>query len=59
MAKTASLNATNRLVSRCTDGGSAPALPPGARAIPSHPVQRITEEIPVALRTYPDRRRSP
>jgi hypothetical protein len=42
MAKTASLNATNRLVSRCTDGESAPALPPGARAIPSQPAQRIT-----------------
>jgi hypothetical protein len=38
------LNATNRLVSRCTDGESAPALPPGARAIPSQPTQRITAE---------------
>jgi hypothetical protein len=41
MAKTASLNASNRLLSRDTEGGSAPALPPGARAIAS---QRITVE---------------
>jgi hypothetical protein len=46
MANTASLNLTNRLVSRCTEGGSAPALPPGARAIPSQRTQRITEETP-------------
>jgi hypothetical protein len=47
MAKTASLNATNRPVSRCTEGESAPALPPGARAIAS---QRITEDTPAAAR---------
>jgi hypothetical protein len=48
MAKTASLNATNRVVSRCTDGGSAPALPSGARAIASQGSQRITEKTPPA-----------
>src|SRR2546425_2911317 len=50
MAKTASLNATNRQVSRYTEGGSAPALPPGARAIASQRTQRITEETPAAPR---------
>ena len=50
MAKTASLNATNRPVSRCTEGGSAPALPPGARAIASQRTQRITEDTPAAPR---------
>ena len=45
MAKTASLNAANRPVSRCTEGESAPAFPPGARAIAS---QRITEDTPAA-----------
>src|SRR5712691_9754795 len=50
MAKTASLNATNRPVSRCTEGGSAPALPPGARAIASQRIQRITEDTPAAPR---------
>jgi hypothetical protein len=44
MANTPSLNATNRMVSRDTEGGSAPALPPGARAIASQCTQRITEE---------------
>jgi hypothetical protein len=47
MAKTASLKATNRPVSRYTEGESAPALPPGARAIAS---QRITEDTPAAPR---------
>ena len=46
MAKTASLNATNRPVSRCTEGESAPALPPGARAIASQRTERITEVHP-------------
>ena len=50
MAKTASLNATNRLVSRYTEDGSAPALPPGARAIVSQRTQRITEETPATPR---------
>jgi hypothetical protein len=51
MAKTASLNATNRPVSRYTEGESAPALPPGARAIASQRTERITEDTtPVALR---------
>src|SRR3989441_2918963 len=50
MAKTASLNATNRPVSRCTEGESAPALPPGARAIASQCAQRITEDTPAAPR---------
>lgn len=50
MAKTASLNATNRPVSRCTEGESAPALPPGARAIASQRTQRITENTPAAPR---------
>ena len=50
MAKTASLNATNRPVSRCTEGESAPALPPGARAIASQRTQRITEDTPAAPR---------
>src|SRR5439155_14482115 len=50
MAKTASLNATNRPVSRCTEGESAPALPPGARAIASQRAQRITEDTPAAPR---------
>jgi hypothetical protein len=50
MAKTASLNATNRPVSRCTDGESTPALPPGARAIASQRIQRITEDTPAAPR---------
>jgi hypothetical protein len=49
MAKTASLNATNRPVSRCTAGESAPALPPGARAIASQR-PRITEDTPAAPR---------
>jgi hypothetical protein len=44
MAKTASLNATNRPVSRCAEGASTPALPPGARAIASQRAQRITED---------------
>jgi hypothetical protein len=48
MAKTASLNATNRSVSRYTEGESAPALPPGARAIASQDTQRITEDTPAA-----------
>src|SRR5436190_1684953 len=46
MAKTASLNATYRPVSRCTEGESAPALPPGARAIASQRTRRITEDTP-------------
>src|SRR2546421_12435092 len=50
MAKTASLNATNRPVSRCTEGESASALPPGARAIASQRTQRITEDTPAAPR---------
>ncbi len=58
MAKTASLNATNRPGSRCTEGESAPALPPGARAIPSQRIQRITAD-PVAPRSLRDRPRSP
>ena len=44
IAKTASLDDTKRLVSRCTDGGSAPALPPGARAIANHLPQPLTPE---------------
>ena len=50
IAKTASLNATNRPVSRYTEGESAPALPPGARAIASQRTERITEETPAAPR---------
>jgi hypothetical protein len=50
MAKTPSLNATNRSVSRCTGGGSSPALPLGARAIASQRTQRITEQTPAAPR---------
>ena len=50
MAKTASLNATNRPVSRCTEGESAPALPPGARAMASQPAQRITKNAPALRR---------
>jgi hypothetical protein len=50
MAKTASLNATNRPVSRCTEGESAPAFPPGARARASQRTQRITEGTPAAPR---------
>jgi hypothetical protein len=46
MAKTASLNATNRPVSRCAEGESDPALPPGARAIASQRTHRITEDTP-------------
>src|SRR4051794_37230611 len=42
MAKTPSLNATNRVVSRDTEGESAPALPPGARVIASQCPQRVT-----------------
>ena len=44
MAKTPSLNATSRMVSWDTEGGSAPVLPPGARAVASQCPQRITEE---------------
>jgi hypothetical protein len=47
MAKTASLNATKRIGSRCTEG-SAPALPPGARPTASQRTQRITAETPAA-----------
>src|SRR5215510_12036224 len=43
MAKTASLNATNRPGVRCTEGGSCPALPPGARAAVNERTQRVTE----------------
>src|SRR5690349_1858347 len=43
MAKTASLNATNRPGVRCTEGGSCPALPPGARTGASDRTQRVTE----------------
>src|SRR5215471_658559 len=43
MAKTASLNATNRPGVRCTEGGSCPALPPGARAGANERTQRATE----------------
>src|SRR5262245_7612775 len=43
MAKTASLNATKRPVSRYTDGGSCPALPPGACAIASQRNVWVTE----------------
>jgi hypothetical protein len=43
-------NATNRPVSRCTEGESAPAVPPGARAIASQRTQRITEDTPAARR---------
>ena len=50
MAKTASLNATNRPVSRCAEGESAPALPPGARAIASQRAKRITEDTPASPR---------
>jgi hypothetical protein len=50
MAKTASLKATNRPVSRCAEGESAPALPPGARAIASQRIQRITEDTSAAPR---------
>jgi hypothetical protein len=49
MAKTASLNATNRMVSRRTEGESAPALRSG-RAIASQRTQRITGETPAAPR---------
>ena len=45
MAKTASLNATNRPGARCTEGESCPALPPGARAVSSERTQWITEAI--------------
>ena len=41
MAKTASLNMTNRPVSRCTPAESAPALPPGARTMPNQPIRRV------------------
>jgi hypothetical protein len=50
IAKTPSLNATNRLVSRRTEGESAPALPPGASAVASQRTQRITEETRAAAR---------
>jgi hypothetical protein len=50
MAKTASLNATYRPVSRCTEGESAPALPPGARAIASQRTPRSTEDTTAAAR---------
>src|SRR5215468_774782 len=43
MAKTASLNATSRPGVRCTEGGSCPALPPGARAVVNECTQRVTE----------------
>src|SRR5260370_27865536 len=43
MAKTASLNATNRPGVRCVEGESCPALPPGARAVASERTQWITE----------------
>jgi hypothetical protein len=43
-AKTASLNATNRLVSRDTERGSAPASPSSASAVVSQRTERITEE---------------
>lgn len=44
MAKTASLKATNRPVSRCAEGESAPAVPPGACAIASQRTQLITDD---------------
>jgi hypothetical protein len=47
-AKTPSLNATNRVVSRRTEGESAPALPSGDHAIASQRTQRITGETPAA-----------
>jgi hypothetical protein len=50
MAKTASLNATNRPVSRCAEGESAPALPPGARVTAGQRAQRLTEDTPAAER---------
>src|SRR5215468_6648911 len=43
MAKTASLNATSRPGVRCTEGGSCPAMPPGARAGANERTQRTTE----------------
>src|SRR5262245_11736396 len=44
MAKTASLNASNRMVSRPTRGGSSPVSPAGARATANQRSQRITEK---------------
>src|SRR5215467_15438836 len=49
MAKTASLKATNRPGVRCTEEGSCPALPPGARAVASECTQRFTEATHVLL----------
>src|SRR5262252_2053816 len=49
MAKTASLNATSRPGGRCTEGGSCPALPPGARAIVNECIQRVTEAVHARL----------
>jgi hypothetical protein len=43
MAKTPSLKATSRPGSRCTEGESCPALPPGARAVANDRVQGITD----------------
>src|SRR5215470_14470345 len=43
MAKTASLNATSRSGVRCTEGGSCPALPPGAPAVENERTQWIIE----------------
>jgi hypothetical protein len=43
IAKTPSLNAINRMVSRDTKGWSAPTSPPGARAIASDFLQRLSE----------------
>jgi hypothetical protein len=50
MAKTASLNATNRMVSRRTEGESGPGLAPGASAIASQRTQRLTGETSAAPR---------
>jgi hypothetical protein len=41
MAKTASLNATDRIVSRCTEAGSAAALPGRARTVASERAQAL------------------
>src|SRR5262245_36292481 len=50
IAKTASLNASNRLLSRDIDGGSRGGLPPGARAVvPRSPLRRRPTNPPVTL----------
>jgi hypothetical protein len=47
-ANTASLNATNRMVSRRTEGESAPASSPRARDIAGQRIQRIIGEVRAA-----------